>query len=205
MAQLEVIASAQQGILKFNKISLMNAVKEELVKYEIEVTEENMNDAKKARATLNKVSKALDDKRKEIKKQYCEPLDIFEKDVKEIKALIDEGSKKIGDQLNVFEEKRIEERKNEIILYFNSLAFDLVPLEKIFNKKWLNKTCSNWKEELDSVISKINQELDIINSFGLSDEEKLEIKGYYLDCLNLTTARSQFDIQKQSNRKRLLV
>lgn len=197
MAELQVIATAQQGILQFNKEDLKKAVEQELVKYEIEVTEDNMNEVKKARATLNKVSKALDDKRKEIKKQYCEPLDVFEKDVKEIKALVDEGSQKITVQLNSFEERRKQDKQLDISEYFSSLDFNLVPLSKLFDEKWLNKTCNDWKEQLDTKIDRINQELDIINSFGLTDEEKLEIKGYYLDCLDLTAARNQYDIQKE--------
>lgn len=197
MAELQVIATAQQGILQFNKEDLKKAVEQELVKYEIEVTGDNMSEAEKARATLNKVSKALDDKRKEIKKQYCEPLDVFEKDVKEIKALVDEGSQKITVQLNSFEERRKQEKQLDITEYFSSLDFNLVPLSRLFDDKWLNKTCNDWKEQLDTKIDHINQELDIINSFGLTDEEKLEIKGYYLDCLDLTTARNQFDVQKE--------
>ncbi|MFR7590258.1 MAG: DUF1351 domain-containing protein [Longibaculum sp.] len=197
MAQLEIITTAQQGQLTINDVELEKAVKEELKKYEIEVTEDNIADAKKARATLNKVSKALDDKRVEIKKEYCVPLDEFESKVKRIKALIDDGAKNISEQLNVFEEQCKQDKQMEITEYFASLSDAVVPLEKIWNDKWLNKTCNDWKEEINSKISTINEELDIINSFGISEEEKEEVKGYYLDCLNISEARAQFDAQKE--------
>lgn len=197
MAELQVIASAIQGQLSFNKVELKAVVEQEMKKYEIEVTEDNIKEAKDARATLNKVSKALDDKRKELKKKYCEPLVIFENDVKEIKAIVDEGAQRIGIQLNAFDEKYKEEKQLEIAEYFASKDFSLVHLDKLFDQKWLNKTCNDWKEQLDQKVNAINQGLDVINSFGVSDEEKEEIKGYYLDCLNVVQARQTFDSQKE--------
>lgn len=197
MAQLEVIATSQQGQLSINDVELEKAVKEELKKYEIKVTEDNIVEAKEARATLNKVSKALDDKRKELKKDYCVPLDEFENKVRRIKSLIDNGSNKIGEQLNVFEEQRKQNKQMEITEYFASLGNTIVPLEKIWDSKWLNKGCKDWKDQINERILTLNQDLDLINNFGVSDEEKAEIKGYYLDCLNITQARSQFDTQKK--------
>lgn len=197
MAELQIVASANQGQLAFNKAELKAFVEENIKKYEIEVTEDNIKEAKKMKADLNKISNALDSKRKEIKNQYCEPLVKFENDVKEVKAIIDEGVSKIGVQLNKFDERFRENRQLEIAEYFISKEFLLVPLEKIFDSKWMNKTCKDWKEQIDKKIETINQELELINNFGISDEEKEEIKGYYLECLNVMQARNQFDAQKE--------
>ena len=197
MAELQIKVTAQQGQLTINDVELERVVREELKKYELEVTEENITEAKDARATLNKVSKALDAKRLEMKKDYCIPLVEFEDKVKRIKALIDDGSDNLKVQLDVFEQKRIEEKQLEIAEYFSSLNFELISLDKIFDSKWLNKTCNDWKQQIDSIINRINQELDLINNFDLSSEEKTELKGFYLDCLDITNARTQFDAQKQ--------
>lgn len=61
----------------------------------------------------------------------------------------------------------------------------------------MNKNCSNWKAQIDLRIDEINSQLEIIDNFGVSDEEKEEIKGYYLDCLNVMEARRTFDVQKE--------
>ena len=194
MAQLEVIASAETGLLKFNKESLMMAIQNEIVRYDIEVTDDNIKESKEARARLNKVSKALDDKRKEIKKQYQEPLVKFENDVKEVKKIIDDASKKINDQLIEFENKEKEIRKNEIMTHFLSLnCHELITLDRLFDEKWLNKTNKTWKVELEAKVNKIWDDLNIINQFDLTSGEKLELKGYYIETLDISSARARFD------------
>lgn len=197
MAEFNIICSSQKGDLTVNFEELEQQLKQELKKYDYEVTEDIIKQATKDKANINKFAKAIDDKRKEIKNQYCEPLVEFERKMNILRDTAKEGYNKINDQIKAFDEQRKQEKSLEITEYFSSLNFSLVPLSKLFEDKWLNKTCSDWKEQLNSKIDRINQELDIINSFGLSNEDKLEIKGYYLECLDLTTARNQFDIQKE--------
>ena len=166
-------------------------------KYDYEVTEDLIKEAKEDKAKINKFAAALDNRRKEIKKEYCIPLVQFEEQMKDLYAIAKDGYTKINNQLNAFEEARKEEKAMEIAQYWQSKNFTLVPLEAIYDAKWLNKTCNDWKEQIDMKIDQINQDLNIINSFGVNDEEKEEIKGYYLDCLNIAQARSQFDAQKE--------
>lgn len=197
MAEFNIICSSQKGDLTVNFEELEQQLKQELKKYDYEVTEDIIKQATKDKANINKFAKAIDDKRKEIKNQYCEPLVEFERKMNILRDTAKEGYNKINDQIKAFDEHRKQEKQLEITGYFSSLNFSLVPLSKLFDDKWLNKTCNNWKEQLNSKIDRINQELDIINSFGLTNDEKLEIKGYYLECLDLTTARNQFDVQKE--------
>lgn len=49
------------------------------------ITEDNVTDSKQVRAKLNKLKKALDDRRKEIKRNYNQPLREFETEVKSLK------------------------------------------------------------------------------------------------------------------------
>lgn len=197
MAEFNIICSSQKGDLTVNFEELEQQLKQELKKYDYEVTEDIIKQATKDKANINKFAKAIDDKRKEIKNQYCEPLVEFERKMNVLRDTAKEGYNKINDQIKAFDEQRKQEKQLEITEYFSSLDFNLVSLSKLFEDKWLNKTCNDWKEQLNTKIDRINQELDIINSFGLTDEEKLEIKGYYLECLDLTTARNQFDVQKE--------
>lgn len=197
MAEFKIICSSQTGELTVNFDELEQQLKQELKKYDYEVTEDIIKQATKDKANINKFAKAIDDKRKEIKNQYCEPLVEFERKMNILRDTAKEGYNKINNQIKSFDEQRKREKQLEITEYFSSLNFSLVPLSKLFEDKWLNKTCDDWKKQLDEKIDCINRELDIIDSFGLAEQEINEIKGYYLDCLDLTTARNMFDEQKK--------
>lgn len=197
MAQFNITTTSKAGEISFNYEELKSLLTEEMKKYDYEVTEDLIKEAKEDKAKINKFATALDNRRKEIKKEYCIPLVQFEEQMKDLYAIAKDGYTKINNQLNAFEEARKEEKAMEIAQYWQSKNFTLVPLEAIYDAKWLNKTCNDWKEQIDMKIDQINQDLNIINSFGVSDEEKEEIKGYYLDCLNIAQARSRFDAQKE--------
>lgn len=197
MAQFNITTTSKAGEISLNYDELRTLLIKEMEKYDYEVTEDLIKEAKEDKAKINKFAAALDNRRKEIKKEYCIPLVKFEEQMKDLYAIAKDGYTKINNQLNAFEEARKEEKAMEIAQYWQSKNFTLVPLEAIYDAKWLNKTCNGWKEQIDMKIDQINQDLNIINSFGVNDEEKEEIKGYYLDCLNIAQARSQFDAQKE--------
>ena len=197
MAQFNITTTSKAGEISLNYDELRTLLIKEMEKYDYEVTEDLIKEAKEDKAKINKFAAALDNRRKEIKKEYCIPLVQFEEQMKDLYAIAKDGYTKINNQLNAFEEARKEEKAMEIAQYWQSKNFTLVPLEAIYDAKWLNKTCNDWKDQIDMKIDQINQDLNIINSFGVNDEEKEEIKGYYLDCLNIAQARSQFDAQKE--------
>ena len=197
MAQFNITTTSKAGEISLNYDELRTLLIKEMEKYDYEVTEDLIKEAKEDKAKINKFAAALDNRRKEIKKEYCIPLVKFEEQMKDLYAIAKDGYTKINNQLNAFEEARKEEKAMEIAQYWQSKNFTLVPLEAVYDAKWLNKTCNGWKEQIDMKIDQINQDLNIINSFGVNDEEKEEIKGYYLDCLNIAQARSQFDAQKE--------
>lgn len=197
MAQFNITTTSKAGEISLNYDELRTLLIKEMEKYDYEVTEDLIKEAKEDKAKINKFAAALDNRRKEIKKEYCIPLVQFEEQMKDLYAIAKDGYTKINNQLNAFEEARKEEKAMEIAQYWQSKNFTLVPLEAIYDAKWLNKTCNDWKEQIDMKIDQINQDLNIINSFGVNDEEKEEIKGYYLDCLNIAQARSRFDAQKE--------
>lgn len=70
-------------------------------------------EAKKDRASLNKLRSAFEDERKRIKKLYMDPYNRFEKQVKEVIALIDEPIRLIDAQIKEVEEnKKLQKRKD---------------------------------------------------------------------------------------------
>jgi hypothetical protein len=109
----------------------------ELVKQEysnFEVEESNIPNAKKLRAQLNKLNQALSRKRIDLVKTIKEPISQFENEVKVLEIDVKQTSDHINEQINDFEKKEKEEKKNLII---NS---DLWKDYMLFNEKWLNKT-----------------------------------------------------------------
>ena len=122
-------------------------------------TETEIKAAKADRATLNKFVTALENKRKEVKKQCMAPYEQFEAQIKEIIAIVNEPIQLIDTQIKDFEEKKKAEKLAEIQAYFDGLdkPFDGLTLEQIFNQKWLNASASfkTVCAEIDGILQQI--------------------------------------------------
>lgn len=145
------------------------------------VTEENYTDAKADRAKLNKVLEAVKRRRIDFEKEIVETfqpskekLMANEKEILKVINNLDEGIK-------AKEDKEKEEKKQQIIEYFNSLNFTSVPLEKLFDEKWLNKGCKEkeWKENLLFKTREIENGLKTIDLLG-DDEYSVLVKSFYI-------------------------
>lgn len=122
----------------------------------LEVTEENIPERKKDVATLRKMKKAIDDKRKSVKAEYEKPLKAFEGKCKELTGIIDTEISRINHDLSAYEAKRCAEKQSIIRkLYDENIGeyAEYLPLDMIYDESWENKTCSE-KE----IISDIQQE-----------------------------------------------
>ena len=164
-------------------------------------TDETIKDAKSDRALLNKFKTALEDKRKEVKKQCIEPYNQFEKQIKELVAIIDEPVKLIGEQITEFEDREKAEKHEQIIELFNKAGFQsFVTLEQIYDLKWLNKSVSlkSIEEELTNTVYRIGHDVTTINSLK---EYSFEALKHYKKTLDLASAIAEgqrlADIQKR--------
>lgn len=113
---------------------------------DLEVTEENIPERKKDVATLRKMKKAIEDKRKEVKKEYEKPFKAFEVKCKELTGIIDTEISRINDGLSEYEEKRLAEKRVVIrALYDEHIEgfAEFLPLDRIYDEKWENKTCTD--------------------------------------------------------------
>lgn len=164
-------------------------------------TDETIKDAKSDRALLNKFKTALEDKRKEVKKQCLEPYNQFEKQIKELVAIIDEPVKLIGEQITEFEDREKAEKHEQITKLFDKAGFQsFVTLEQIYDPKWLNKSVSlkSIEEELTNTLYRIGHDVTTINSLKEYSFEALE---HYKKTLDLASAIAEgqrlADIQKR--------
>lgn len=109
-----------------------------------DVTTENLKSAKETRAQLNKLKKALNDKKIAIVKDMDQPVDQFKSQIKKLTDQIDEASTHISNQINEYEDNAKKQRevriRGEIDKWCQAAGVD--PSQIIFNSKWLNKTAS---------------------------------------------------------------
>jgi hypothetical protein len=151
-------------------------------------TEDNIKDAKADRAKLNKLRTAFENERKQIKKQCMEPYTKFEKQVKEIVALIDEPIALIDSQIKEVDDQKKSQKQKDIEELFGSLGFqNFVTLDKIFDPKWLNAsvTMSKIEEQMKTQMFQIGHELETIRKLP---EFAFEAKELYKKTLDMNQA-----------------
>lgn len=165
------IESTVPARIGFNYEELKAELQERLEHYnQLIVTEDGIKEAKADRAKLNALKTAINDKRKEIKKEYNKPLALFEDQVKELTGLIDRPIGAIDAQLDEFEQRRIEEKREACLdLYcatFTDGLEQMFTFEKIMNPKWMNKTTTmaTIKQEMETLRNRIKADELILNT-----------------------------------------
>jgi len=107
MELFEIVAKQKEGVIEFNFEHLKSQVKLSMENYKnLIVVEEDLSTSKKLRANLRKLKKGIEDKRKQIKREYLSPYTIYEKQVKEITEFIDEAVDNIDSQIKAIEEQK---------------------------------------------------------------------------------------------------
>lgn len=191
----------------WNKQEIMDAVASITEQYEgLTYTEEQMQDAKKDRATLNAMRKAISDRRIEVKKALLAPYDAFEAEVKEVVALIDKPIAMIDEQTSAYEEKLKEDKRNELIEFFKENVGELdgtLTFDMIFNPKWLNKSVSlkSCKEEILSSISKTETDVRAIDTM-IEEKYRAYAKDFYFrKGRNMTSVLNEVGRMQEIDRK----
>lgn len=137
--------------------SSVDAINSEFTKYDVDTN--NFKSAKEARARLNKLSKALNDRKITIVKEADKPVLIFKKQIKNLLDEIGQASDHIGDQIKVFEENAKKQREANINVDIdkrcNQAGVDPAKIE--INPKWYNKS-----EPYATYEKEVNQQIDIL-------------------------------------------
>lgn len=77
-------------------------------------TEDDLPQAKKDKAMLNKFIKAIEDRRKEIKKACMQPYESFETQIKELVAICEQPVKAIDEFVKMIDSQNKAEKRAEI-------------------------------------------------------------------------------------------
>ena len=135
MEELSLISRQEPGIATIDNFQeLKQALEQQLEVYKsLAYSQDSIKAAKKDKAMLNKLKKAIDDKRKEIKKVYMQPYTVVEAQAKELIALIDEPLALIAGFIAREEAEEKEARRKDVAAYFYQNAAALGDLvESIF-------------------------------------------------------------------------
>lgn len=181
--------------INFNYEEIKQELGIQLQKYKNIVFEENdIQEAKKTRADLNRLKKQVNDKKIEVKNEFIKPYTDFETKIKEIISMIDEPCSEIDKQIKVFEEKQKEIKKEEIKKIYEENIKDLkemLPLPKIWNEKWVNSTYKIRDIELEilGILNKVKTDLEVIEN--MKSEFEVQLKDKYLLTLDLTSVMQE--------------
>ena len=181
--------------IKWNREELEAAVQAKVAAYQnVVYTEDNLKQAKADRAELNKLTEAIEERRKKVKSIIMEPYTNFESEVKEVLELIKEPAGLIDKQIKDFEDRQKEEKKSDIRTAYDEVIGDLadvLPFEKVFEGRYLNKTykLSTAQADVKRKVERVRTDLETID--GLDSKYKLNAKDVYIRMLDLSKALAE--------------
>ena len=198
---LDFVATMQIGTLTTNAKLIRDSIKASVDNFSIEKYEGDAKKAAEQKAKLNNLAKKMNEARIAYEKEWNKPFAEFKELVNDSVSLIKGVSGQLDVIVKEFDNKEKEAKKAEIADIWKVYEFNLVPLEKIFNEKWLNKTykAKQIHDDIAHIIDRITGDLQSIEQFG---EDTATLKELYLTNLDLqATLRRGAELRE--NRKRL--
>lgn len=170
-------------------------------------SDDQIKDAKQDRANLRKLVTALENKRKEIKKEIMVPYDDFASKEKELVEIINGAIENIDTQVKGYEEGLRQEKLAKVKEIYKECIGDLdrtIPFDKIFKESWLNvsTTLKSIKEEIITIREKIDGDLKIINAEN--SPYIYEMKEEYLKDFDLMAAMAKKQQLEDTAKKKAL-
>ena len=152
--ELKIISPSEEGFVKaivWNHEEIERTVAEKMSYYRgLVYSDDQIIEAKKDRAALNKFVAALKAKDREIKKLCLQPYEEFHEKMQQIIRQVEEPAALIDDQVKGYEEGLKAAKLEEIRKLYEAKGFQpWVTLERIMNPSWLNKSYSLKKVEAD--------------------------------------------------------
>lgn len=174
-------------VIETNGEELKAWLSEKLTQYnEFVVTTETIRAAKDDKAKLTKLRAALEERRKEVKRQCMAPYEDFERKYKELLTLIDEPIGRIDTQIKALDEQEQQEKYNRLKEFFQGCVSRMeipfqVEFDRILNPKWKNKTLK------EDVLSK-----EIANEVYRIQNEVKELQEYYENSPHYTAIMNTY-------------
>lgn len=199
--ELVVSEIPKMPIVEFNYEELKAAATEVRDKAgKLLYTEEQRPQLKTDKAMINKAKKMLADERIALKRQYLEPFNDFETKAKEIEGLLAGAYDAINAQEIEFDNREKQEKMEKIrILYEENIGAykDLVPLEKIFDDRWLNKTFKLKDVENFIKATKLSVDLHLKQIDMLNSEFAEQLRSKYFENLDMEAVLAEKTLLEQ--------
>lgn len=194
MEELSLVTRQEPGVLSLDNFEELKAYLSNQLQFykNIAYTEDNIKEAKKDKAALNKLKRTIEDRRKEMKKIYMEPYTIVEGQAKELVALIDEPLSMISAFISGVDQAVKAEKRAEITRYFyrhaaplGELAESVLNSPAFFDPKWENKTTKVqvWQDGVQEKIRRATRDVSSIRATG--GKHTAALLNRYLEQLSL--------------------
>ena len=171
---LELEIHVKPGTVTQNFEQFKEMVKVELeTKYKsLDVSEDSLQEARSARARLNKAKESLKESMRSAQRQNDEPLVVPKAQAKELEALLDEAIYTLDEQIKAIEENRRNEKMRKAMEICDSVFADASDDVKelasrckwVVRSEWKNMTYSptKVKEDCESARKEIESALNIL-------------------------------------------
>ena len=203
MSDLELkITRFELGVIETNLTELEKIVDESLEKYRgLVFTDDQIGEAKKTRFDLNALKKTANDWRIRKEKEFNEPFVQVKAQVRRICDNIDQVNGEIDKQIKTFEEAQREEKRAAIEAWWSENGKKTVPLEKVWDERYLNKTFTEkqWQADLTTKRERITAELAQITQMGEPEKVDFLITNY-MQTLDVSAALEAWNRNEEAKR-----
>ena len=192
----------QTAPVQFNAFDYYKGKCEQIAAYikGIEVTEDNVQAVKKDLSAARKITDGLNNRKVQIKKAILADYTVFEGQVKELKAIIDDADGELRTKVNALEELERDRKKEEIRQIFDKRIGQyqigsLIPdaFDRWWHEDLANKSKSMKAVEADMVDWLEGTEKDIDTLKAMDREFLVE----YLDTMDLASAIQIVNARKE--------
>ena len=206
---LSVDDLTENGIEDYDK--LKEKVLEDVSVFKgIIISEDNLDEAPKWRAELNKKAKRISDFRIAFEKDFKKRIEKSTSQLKELASFYADASSNIDVQVKEFDEKRKQEKNAAIGKIYEDCIEDMrefLPLEKLYNDKWGNKgfSLADIEKEIKSRVATTKDSIEAIQTLGTKYESQM-ISAYLArfdmsDALKKKAELEQIDAEMERRRK----
>ena len=193
------------AMIEFNADELVAKVTAATERYATAVySEDTIKDAKADKASLLKLSKALNAERISLGKIYLAPYEKFKGEIDRIIGVVNAAAANIGGQLEAFEEARLGKRRELLRQHFLATASDIsenISYERIEDTNWLkaSTTDKKAKELVDAVVAGIRTDISTLKQLQSEDIDELLL--FYFKNLSLSATLQENEARKERARK----
>ena len=177
----------------------------------VELSEDNVKEAKKTLADARKLTIRMNDERIRIKKEILKPYETLDAQVKELNGIINAADERLRVEVRLLEEHEREIKKDQLLDIWNK-RIGLYTVEKLLSdpfSAWLtpqhlNKTYQISKAETDMVewLEHTQRDLDVIDEMPDRDELLVEYDSchdFAMACLRVSERHSAMEKVKVNN------